>query len=65
MPGHFACCTEPVLRWLAERPGLQVSLLTQYLAPAHAKGTLANPLSLQEIDQATKLAQDLKLTLVA
>ncbi len=35
MPGHFACCTEPVLTWLAELPGIEVSLLTQYLGHGH------------------------------
>lgn len=65
MPGHFACCTEPILHWLAERPRLEVSLLTQYLAPAHAKGELAARLSAQEIAQATALARALGLTLVS
>lgn len=65
MPGHFACCTEPILHWLAERPRLEVSLLTQYLAPAHAKGELAASLHPQEIAQATALASALGLTLVS
>ncbi len=64
MPGHFDCCTVPVLHWLAQRPTLQVSLLTQYLAPAHARGGLAQPLVQAEIDQAYTLAQQLQLNLV-
>lgn len=64
MPGHFACCTEPILHWLAERPTIEVSLLTQYLAPAHAKGELAASLTHQEIAQATALAHTLGLQLV-
>jgi putative pyruvate formate lyase activating enzyme len=64
MPNHFACCTAPVLAWLAGRPGMQVSLLTQYLAPAHARHELADPLSQEEIEQATALANKLHLTLI-
>lgn len=65
MPGHFDCCTRPVLEWLAARPGLAVSLLTQYVAPAHARGELAATLTAAEIDRARTLAKDLSLSLVA
>jgi putative pyruvate formate lyase activating enzyme len=64
MPGHFACCTQPVLTWLAGLPGVEVSLLTQYLAPATARGALAAGLDAGEIAAAHKLAADLRLTLV-
>ena len=64
MPGHFHCCTAPVLEWLAQRPGIQVSLLTQYLAPAPFRGDLGRPLNREEIDQATALARRLKLALI-
>lgn len=64
MPGHWDCCTVPVLHWLAEYE-FEVSLLTQYIAPAHAKGELANPLLASEIAQAMQLAQTLKLNLIA
>ena len=64
MPGHFACCTLPVLQWLAERPRIEVSLLTQYLAPAHARGELAQRLADWEIAQAQELAQKLQLRLI-
>jgi len=64
MPGHFACCTEPILHWLAARPQMEVSLLTQYLAPPQARGELAAQLSRQEIKRATTLAQALGLSLV-
>ncbi len=64
MPGHFDCCTVPVLHWLADRP-FEVSLLTQYVAPAHAKGELANQLLSSDIRRATQLAQALKLPLIA
>lgn len=63
MPGHFDCCTAPVLRWLGARRDLRVSLLTQYLPPAHARGALAQPLSEGEIDRARSLANKMQLTL--
>jgi putative pyruvate formate lyase activating enzyme len=64
MPGHFECCTFPVLHWLSELPGIEVSLLTQYLAPANARGELANVLQSSEIEAAFALAHDLNLQLV-
>jgi putative pyruvate formate lyase activating enzyme len=64
MPGHFACCTVPVLHWLAEYPGIEVSLLTQYLAPAHARGELAARLDPAEVEAAFALARGLGLQLV-
>jgi putative pyruvate formate lyase activating enzyme len=65
MPGHFACCTEPVLTWLARRPGLRVSLLDQYAAPVHARNGLAQKVSRQEREQAWAMAEGLDLTLMA
>ena len=65
MPGHFDCCTVPVLHWLADHPDIRVSLLTQYLAPAHAQGELAETLKQSDIDRAMVLAQGLKLDLVS
>jgi len=65
MPGHFECCTVPVLHWLANHPGIRVSLLTQYLAPAQARGELADTLKQSDIDRAISLAQRLKLDLVS
>ncbi len=64
MPGHLRCCTQPVLTWLAQLPGVRVSLLTQYLAPAHARGALAQPLAADDIRTAGELAATLGLTLV-
>lgn len=64
MPGHFDCCTAPALSWLATQPAVQVSLLTQYLAPAHARGALAASLTAVEMAQARRLALDLGLRLV-
>lgn len=64
MPGHFDCCTRPILHWLAQHPGIEVSLLTQYLAPATARAELAAPLAQSDIDAAFALAHDLGLCLV-
>lgn len=64
MPGHFDCCTAPALAWLATQPAVQVSLLTQYLAPAHTRGALAGSLSPAEVERAQRLAAELKLRLV-
>ncbi|MEX1018212.1 MAG: radical SAM protein [Litorilinea sp.] len=64
MPGHLECCTRPVLTWLAQWPTIEVSLLTQYLAPAHARGELAAALPAADIRAAFALAQQLKLRLV-
>jgi len=64
MPGHFTCCTVPVLQWLAQYPGLEISLLTQYIAPAHAKDELAAPLAAETVMAARALARELGLTLV-
>lgn len=64
MPGHFACCTAPALHWLAARPEIEVSLLSQYLAPAHARGELAAPLAQADIATAYALARHLGLRLV-
>jgi len=65
MPGHFDCCTLPIFDWLAHRPSVQVSLLTQYVAPAHAKGNLARPLAPDQVLRAQAVAAALKLPLVA
>ncbi len=65
MPGHFACCTRPALEWLASLPGIEVSLLTQYIAPPQAHAELAGALQPAEVAQARELAQTLRLQLVA
>jgi len=64
MPGHLECCTIPVLRWLAQRPGLRVSLLNQYVATDDASGGLAGTVSETEYAAAASLADELGLDLV-
>lgn len=63
MPGHLACCTEPVLRWLAAtRPGVPVNLMTGYhpfrLARA-ARSPLARAVPPGEIAEAIALFRNL------
>ncbi len=46
MPGHFACCTQPVLQWLAQDfPQVPVNLMTAYVptGPAAAAKTPRTP----------------------
>lgn len=64
MPGHLACCTEPVLTWLAQRPDLEVSLLTQYVPMPNARGALARPLHPDEVNQVREKAHALGVSLV-
>ena len=63
MPGHFDCCTRPALTWLAMLPDIEVSLLTQYVAPPQARGELAGELAAAEVTAARELAAELGLKL--
>jgi putative pyruvate formate lyase activating enzyme len=63
MPGHFACCTQPALTWLATLEGVELSLLTQYVAPPQARGELAGELSDDDVARARQLAATLSLHL--
>ena len=65
MPGHFDCCTRPALEWLATLPGVEVSLLTQYVAPPQARGELADELTADEVVRARELAEALGLQIGA
>jgi putative pyruvate formate lyase activating enzyme len=64
MPGHFECCTVPVLTFLADLPNASVSLLTQYHAPAHARGELATLLDPADCIRAEQLGRQLGLRLI-
>lgn len=63
MPGHFDCCTRPALTFLAALEGVEVSLLTQYIAPPQARGELAGGLTVDEVVKAKELAAALGLRL--
>jgi putative pyruvate formate lyase activating enzyme len=65
MPGHFECCTRPALEWLATLQGVEVSLLTQYVAPPQARRELAGALGAGDVVRARELAGALGLQLVS
>lgn len=64
LPGHLHCCTEPVLDWLASLPDVPVSLLDQYVPPAHLRGPLAEESSSEERQAVLDMARRLRLNLV-
>lgn len=69
LPGHHECCTQPVLRWLAENlSGVAVNLMTQY-RPDHLvlrgrRPELRRPASLGEIQASKELAASLGVTVI-
>jgi len=66
MPGHFDCCTRPVLEWVARTlPGVRVSLKTVFMPPARLSGNCLEKrfLSQEEADRAKNLAKSLGLRL--
>jgi putative pyruvate formate lyase activating enzyme len=64
MPGHYDCCTRPVLAWLRDLGSVEVSLLTQYVAPPQARGELAGAINSDDVLRARELAVDFGLTLL-
>lgn len=66
MPGHFDCCTRPVLEWIAQNlPGVRVSLKTVYLPPPAMPDSCPEKcfLTRTEAETARKLAESLGLRL--
>ena len=64
VPGHFDCCTRPVLEWIAaELPGVRVSLKTVFMPWAGRKEPENRFLTPGEVDAATALAASLGLRL--
>ncbi len=63
LPGHFHCCTEPLLRWVRETiPGVTVHLMPQYLPPSHHRTHVPrSPLTRDEFRRAQDLAVELDL----
>ena len=64
LPGHFSCCTRPVLGKIAERfPGVPVSLKTVYMPPRGMRPDAPEKrfLSASEADAAFALARSLGL----
>jgi len=66
MPGHEACCLEPVLRWIKENmPEVKLSLRKDYLPPARALHAPAGMLSQSAFQSAMDRAHTLGLNLIA
>jgi len=66
MPGHYECCTRPVLEWIARYlPGVRVSLKTVYLPPRSlsAERPESRFLNPDEVARARDLASRLGLNL--
>lgn len=66
MPGHFDCCTRPVLEWIAENlPGVRVSLKTGYMPPKEMlmEWPESRFLRAEEVERAKRLASVLGLRL--
>lgn len=68
MPGHVACCWQPVAQWLAENlPGVKVSLRSGFW-PAWRAGLhagLQRPVTGAETAEALRLARDYGLNLIS
>lgn len=66
LPGHIECCTEPVLRWIAENlKDVMVNVMAQYRPEHRAREfqEIARPLRLAEYEKALGIANELGLEL--
>lgn len=67
LPGHLECCTNPILRWLAENtPNALVNVMDQY-RPTHLAGDypeLRSGVNIKDHEEAIELAHDLGLHLM-
>ncbi len=66
LPGHFDCCTEPVLNWLAENlPDARINVMGQFRPEwrAHQASELMHK-PLREYRDAVELGEELGLNLV-
>jgi len=65
LPGHFECCTRPILEFLArDLPGVKVSLRGDYVPPARAKRAPAGYLTKREHDRALDAARSYGLNVI-
>jgi len=66
LPGHYDCCTKPVLEWIAdEMQEARVNLMDQYRPAymAHKIGGIDRRISSREYDRALDYARSLELNL--
>ena len=65
LPGHYACCLVPALRWLAsEMPDVKLSLRGNYVPPAGAGPAPAGYLEAVEFARAREFALALELKVI-
>ncbi|MCE5184644.1 MAG: radical SAM protein [Planctomycetaceae bacterium] len=65
MPGHFECCSEPILEWIARNvPAARVSLRADYIPPIPAGDCPADYLDPKEYQKLLELANHLHLLTV-
>jgi putative pyruvate formate lyase activating enzyme len=65
LPGHFDCCTKPVLQWLARQiPHVKVSLRGDYVPPSKRAIAPQQYLDKQDYEMVMSLARDLGLNLI-
>jgi putative pyruvate formate lyase activating enzyme len=66
LPGHFQCCSQPILEWIAENlEGVRVNVMDQFRPEYKARDQpeLTKRLSHEEFSKAYTLARDLGLSI--
>ncbi|WP_297509655.1 radical SAM protein [Thermococcus sp.] len=62
VPGHLDCCTEPILKWIAENLGrnIRLNVMFQYRPEYRAMEyrEIARTLTLEEMEEARRLVRD-------
>ena len=65
LPGHFECCVEPTLNWIADKAGsVRVSIRGDYVPPVETVAAPKGYLEKKEYDRAIILAKELNLNLI-
>ncbi|MBN2455333.1 MAG: radical SAM protein [Sedimentisphaerales bacterium] len=65
LPGHFDCCTKPILNWVAERiPNVKLSLRKDFVPPAEPVKAPARYLDKTDYEIAIIYARNLRLNLI-
>ena len=65
LPGHYECCCEPILEWIAsEIPNVKVSLRFNYIPPIPANNCPGGYLEETEMQAVLDKAKQLKLNLI-
>jgi putative pyruvate formate lyase activating enzyme len=65
MPGHSKCCLEPIFKWIAKKlPDVKLSLRSSYVPPVQRVSSPSGYLTLEEMENAVRLAENMGLRLV-